>query len=156
VSSSPSSFGLILKFLPLGAISIIASATIYGATLEELICRSFFVKYTFTPKEFLSWALLNAAAFSVMHWCYLNPGYCVAGTGQQLFNFLNHFVFGFTLAAIVYKTKRLEATILIHMLSNSMWALGSLLSLDQTSINALFMISTLVTTMVLAGGETKE
>lgn len=148
--------GLILKVLPLGALSIFASATIYGATLEELICRSFFIQYDLKPKQFLWYALLSSAAFSLMHWCYLNEGYCVTATAQQFFNFFNHFIFGFTLSAITYKTKKLEPAILVHMLSNGMWALGSLFALDQTTTNTLFMFSGFITTLVLAGAESSQ
>ena len=147
--------GLILKVLPLGAISIIASATLYNAILEELICRSFFIKYNLKPKRFLWWALLSSAAFSIIHWCYLNPGYCIAANSQQIFYFFNHLLFGFILAAITYKTKRLEPAILVHMLSNGMWAIGSVLSLNQITLESLFLISGLITTIILAGANEK-
>lgn len=149
-------FGLMLLWLPNHQLTIYASAAFVYTILEELLARSFFIAYNFTPRQFLPWALLSAAAFSLMHWCYLNPGYCVAATSEQLFNFFNHFIFGFTLAAITYKTKRLEPAILIHMLSNSIWALGQLFSLEQTTVNLLFLISGFISTIVLAGGESKS
>jgi membrane protease YdiL (CAAX protease family) len=147
--------GLVLLWSPNQPLATVASAAFLYTILEELIARSFFIKYDFTPRQFLPWALLSSAAFSLMHWCYLNPGYCVAATSEQLFNFFNHFIFGFTLAAITYKTKRLEPAILIHMLSNSVWALGQFFMFDQVTNNFLFLVSGFISTLFLAGGQSK-
>lgn len=97
-----------------------------GPTVEDLLSRSFFIKYSrLDGYKFLFWASLLAFTFSINHWLY-EPNLCT-GFKYCLFpttffaiieRIYGHFCYGFAFTLIVYKTKRFEIATIIHILSN--------------------------------------
>jgi len=86
---------------------------IISSILEELITRSFFIKYKMNLLEFIFWNVLSSFAFMFMHGFYQEQF-------LDLFELLQrgHLGFSFILGIIVYKTQRIELSITVHMLSN--------------------------------------
>jgi membrane protease YdiL (CAAX protease family) len=81
--------------------------------LEEFVTRSLFVASSRSFFYFLILNILNSVAFTFMHLGYNKEMIDI----NQLFN-NGYFEFNFALNCIAYKTKRIELTCLIHMLSN--------------------------------------
>ena len=80
---------------------------------EELVTRSSFVKYSMSLFEFIIFNILSSIAFSFMH----------IGYEQCLhFNFIEqiyiHGLFSFFMGILVYKTRRIEITMMLHAFSN--------------------------------------
>lgn len=98
-----------VTFFSLMAISII----------EEFFSRIVFIKYPhLTPNKFLLLALISSASFALMHWFY-QFDFCYGFTACEGINkFADHSAFGFLLAMIAYKTKRIELPIIVHIVSN--------------------------------------
>ena len=91
-------------------ISAVTQGILVYSILEEFITRSFFIRYRMRMVEFFILNALSALSFSLMHCFY----------GESLLQALTvgHFGFSFILSCIVYKTNRIELTILLHMLAN--------------------------------------
>ena len=85
-----------------------------GPCLEELIARSFFVKYRMSGVAFIVFNTISATAFTLMHAGFEQ----IPASLHELFFARGHFAFGFLLGIIAYKTQRIEIPILLHMASN--------------------------------------
>ncbi|MGE0207354.1 MAG: lysostaphin resistance A-like protein [Candidatus Babeliales bacterium] len=84
-----------------------------SAIIEEFIARSYFVKYKMSAPTFIVLNILSSLAFTFMHIFYTKDMH------MDVVNLLsNHFEFSFMLGIIVYKTQRIELSIILHMLSN--------------------------------------
>ena len=94
--------------------SLIVGVTFYPI-IEEILAHTFFIKFRFSIPELLFWALLNSFAFMLMHRWYHIP---LAPLSTLWHN--GHFQFGFAMALLAYITRRIETSIIIHMLSNLM------------------------------------
>lgn len=106
----------LLSATPLSQYEFVSSlirGVIVSAILEELIARSFFVKYKMNVKEFIIFNLISSLVFTLMHSFYVQEGVGLSDLLQR-----GHFGFSFMLGVIVYKTQRIELSILLHMLSN--------------------------------------
>lgn len=105
-----------LSATPLINYELIASlirGVIVSAIVEELIARSFFVKYKMRLKEFIIFNTLSSLAFTYMHAFYMQESIGMHELLQR-----GHFSFSFMLGAVVYKTRRIELSMFLHMLSN--------------------------------------
>lgn len=94
-------------------ISSLMCGVIVSAIIEELVARSFFVKYAMGVKEFIFFNIVSSLAFTFMH-AFYEQGSVPALEFMQR----GHFAFSFMLGVIVYKTQRIELSMLLHMLSN--------------------------------------
>lgn len=111
-----SSLGIIISLIfglnSYSALSSIFLGTLLGPWLEEIICRSAFIKYKMGTIEFLFYNTLGSLSFTFMHlWYYPDRGII-----ENLF--YGHFEFAFMLGLLAYKSKFIELPIIIHMLSN--------------------------------------
>ena len=105
--------GIVVCFTPLYhylLISSMAQTIFLYPIIEEFITRSVFVKYKMNLFQFLCLNILSSLSFTFMH-CFYGEGFIEALT-------IGHFGFSFAFSIIVYKTQRIELTILLHMLSN--------------------------------------
>lgn len=97
--------------------SLLLQSLLYGimfsSIIEEIITRSFFVKYNMKWLEFLCWNSISSLAFTLMHAFYADYQGGFYATLQN-----GHFPFSFMLGIIVYKTQRIEVAMILHMLSN--------------------------------------
>lgn len=111
-----------LPMLPFANVTLVhfIQTIMIGATLEELLSRAFFIKYRNMGKEFLLWAPLLSATFSLNHWFYFYAqNFHIDPTWQLAFQrFLVHFGYGFILSMLTYKTKRLEIPTILHIIGN--------------------------------------
>lgn len=105
--------GVLACFTPLSGYVIVSSITqgifIYSI-FEEFITRAFFIRYQMGKKEFFLFNILSAISFSLMH-CFYGESF------SQAF-LMGHLEFSLCLSFIAYKTRRIELTILLHMIAN--------------------------------------
>lgn len=94
----------------------VIQSLLYGVLVsvfsEELLTRSVFVKYYMGLFEFLCFNVISSVAFSVMHAGFVAMP---ASLGDYLYG---HFTFSFMLGLMVYKTQRIEISMIMHALSN--------------------------------------
>lgn len=84
-----------------------------SACVEELAARSILAKYSLSSVGFIIFNLVSSLAFTLMHAGFQNPAptlYALLVNG--------HFQFSFMLGIIVYKSQRIELTLLLHAASN--------------------------------------
>lgn len=98
--------------------SLVIQSLWYGVLIsafsEELLTRSVFIRYRMFFFEFLCFNVISSLAFSVMH-----AGFEAAPVPLWDYVFLRgHFAWSFMLNIVVYRTQRIEMTMLIHALSN--------------------------------------
>jgi membrane protease YdiL (CAAX protease family) len=98
--------------------SAVLQSFIYGvcasSLFEELITRSYFVKYRMGIIEFLFFNIISSVAFSLMHAGFVaTPLPLLAYITQR-----GHFGWSFMINILIYKTQRIEQTMIIHALSN--------------------------------------
>jgi len=86
---------------------------IVSAIIEEYITRAFFVRYSMKFPEFIAYNMVSSLTFTAMHMFYTQE---IKSFIEVLLN--GHLAFGFALGIIVYKTRRIELAILLHMVSN--------------------------------------
>lgn len=135
----------------------VAYGIIISPLLEELISRSFFIRYNkISGREFLVWAVVSSAAFSLMHWAYLaDLGRSITGARAIAEKFFDHFTFSFLLSLITYKTKRLEPAIIIHGLSNLRYALQCAVG-DGAIALIIASINTVIQLICISSWESKN
>jgi len=107
----------VIAATPLSTLHLIGSLTggvLISAVVEELVTRSFFIKYRMRIWEFIFFNILSSAAFTYMHTFYEKDGVALT----ELFLQRGHLMFSFILGVIAYKTQRIEIAMLLHMLSN--------------------------------------
>ncbi len=85
-----------------------------SACLEELLTRSFFIKYRMSGIEFIVFNIISSIAFTLMHAGFFNPPPSL----YALFFEKGHLPFSFLLGIVAYKTQRIEITLLLHIASN--------------------------------------
>ncbi len=112
-------FGLWIYTLFFSApIPAVLSSIIFGvmasSSLEELMARSYFIKYKMSGLQFLFFNFITSISFTLMHAGYTETPQPL----YQLFFINGHFLFSFMLGILAYKSKRIEIPLLIHMLSN--------------------------------------
>jgi len=108
--------GIIIFFTPVREYALIESLVLgilLSSITEELITRSMFVKYKMNLLEFIFFNIISSFAFTYMHAFYEQNGVALMQLIQN-----GHFQFSFILGILVYNTKRIELTILLHVLSN--------------------------------------
>ncbi len=99
-----------------------------SSLLEELLARTFFLKYRMSGLQFIILNVISAFAFTIMH----------AGFEQtpppfyDLFFLRGHFEYCFLLGIVAYKTQRIEVSMLLHMTSNFFRYLLPILIIQQS------------------------
>lgn len=88
---------------------------IFGsACIEELLARMIFVRYRMSFIRLLIYNVISSLAMTFMHMGFEQ-------TSAPLTDYLfvrGHFIFSFALGLIAYKSRRIELTMIVHMLSN--------------------------------------
>ena len=126
----------------------IIQSIIYGVLTsgfyEEIFSRSLFVKYRMSICEFLFWNFISSCSFALMH----------AGFEQVPAPFLSyilergHVEYSFMLGLIVYKTQRIELTMLMHSIGNLLRYTLPVLVFGCSTM-PLFRVSYLIEILVL-------
>ncbi len=94
---------------------------------EELLARN-----SLTPWlrkgwiPYLALAAVSSASFSLMHWGFNGGGSFSLPVEQQLWKFVNHFIFGFALCLLFRFTKNIPILIWLHVFSNLRFLLTKL------------------------------
>lgn len=124
----PLSFFIVMLVLGVAAFPFISDhwlkyrvvqGIIISVIIEELVARSFFLKYNhLTTVSFLGWMFTSSAAFSLMHWFYQADFYQTLSWSASIDKFFGHFYYGVLMALVVKKTGRIEVGMLLHMLGN--------------------------------------
>lgn len=110
-----------------GAFSLFATSCILSPILEEFVARGFLtILPPMSEWRVIALIMINAAAFSLMHWFWQDGMIGIITWQQHVNQFIGHFVFGTLLAIIVYKYKRIDGAILLHCLSNFGYFIGTL------------------------------
>lgn len=108
--------GCAIYFTPLRQYEVMHSLVLgilISSIIEEFVTRSIFVRYDMPLRQFLLLNIITSTAFTYMHTFYEISGVSILQLIQN-----GHFQFSFALGLLIYKTKRIELTMLIHMLAN--------------------------------------
>jgi len=97
---------------------------VISVVLEELSARAVFIKYPrMTTSRFLMLAFISSIIFSLSHGFYDPSVFQNLSWPNLIGKFQGHLFFGFALSVLIYKTKRLEYALLLHLLFNYPWVL---------------------------------
>lgn len=115
-----------------------------SSLLEELLARTFFLKYRMSGLQFIILNVISAFAFTIMHAGFekIPPSF------YDLFFLRGHFDYCFLLGIVAYKTQRIEVSMLLHMSSNFFRHLLPFLIIQQ-SMPTTNLIYTCFTLLIL-------